>query len=144
MLLRFYDRPTHDIEERLANGGVDVEASKEIGLKDLDFPNAAKSLGLMSFSSVPFRDTGFLSFDLSRGAKFFLEELRKGPLWVSRFMAKGSYHSVVATGYINNGSYIIYNNPFPGPDDAVEVTTTTATVFCRFITDAQASIQGVR
>jgi hypothetical protein len=47
-------------------------------------------------------------------------------------------------GYNDNGNgYIIHNNPFPGPKDAIQVTTTTANTFVKFITNARASVQGL-
>lgn len=48
------------------------------------------------------------------------------------------------TDYNDNGNgYIIHNNPYPGPKDAIQVTTTTANTFVKFITNARASVQGV-
>ena len=145
MLHRFHGKTTTDIESKLTSGNVDVEDAKQNGLIDKAFAKASTALNTTSFPSAPFKDTSFWDFDVSSGAKDFIKELQNGPLWVSRFIADGTYHIVLATGYNNNGTgYIIYNNPFPGPDHAVEVTNITATVFCRFITDARGSVQGFR
>ena len=121
-----------------------VADAKANGLVDKDYNKAAAALGMTSLSSPPFKDTSILDFDVSSGAKKFLEELAKGPLWVSRFVGSG-YHAIVATGYNDGGTgYIIHNNPFPGPTNALEVTTLTATVFCRHITNALGSVQALR
>jgi hypothetical protein len=65
-----------------------------------------------------------------------------GPLWVSRYVGPGSYHIIIATGYNDSGKgYIIFNNPFPGPDHAKEDGTLLANVFTRHITNAMGSVQ---
>jgi len=143
MLFKFHSKVATDIDTRLAGQNIDVADAKQNGLVDTSFANASQALGTTIYSSPPFKDTSFWDFDVSSGAKEFLKVLKNSPLWVSRFIAKGSYHIVLATGYSDSGSgYIIYNNPFPGPDNAVEVTTMTATVFCRDITTARGSVQG--
>jgi len=145
MLHRFHGKPTAVIESKLTSGNVDVNDAKQNGLVDKEFAKASMALGTTSFSSATFKDTSFWDYDVSSGAKDFIKELKNGPLWVSRFIEAGSYHIVLATGYNDSGTgYIIYNNPFPGPDNAIEVTNITATVFCRFITDARGSVQGFR
>jgi len=145
MLQRFHGKPTSDFETRLTNAGIDVADAKTNGLLDTQFAKAATAAGTTVFPSAPFKETSFFDFDVSSGAKDFIKELKNGPLWVSRYITEGSYHIVLATGYNDNGTgYIIYNNPFPGPDNAVEVTNITATVFCRHITDAKGSVQGYR
>ena len=145
MLQRFHSKPTADFETRLAGAGIDVSDAKQNGLVDTQFAKASSAAGTTIFSSKPFKDTSFWDFDVSSGAKEFIKELKNGPLWVSRFISEGTYHIVLATGYNDSGTgYIIFNNPFPGPDNAVEVNNITATVFCRFITDARGSVQGYR
>lgn len=145
MLHRFHSKDVNDIDNKLLAAHFDLEDAKQNGLLDTQFKRASELLGTTIFASAPFKETSFWDFDVSSGAKTFLEELKKGPLWVSRFVEQGSYHIVLATGYNDNGSgYIIFNNPFPGPSNAVENTVTTATVFCRHITDARGSVQGFR
>ena len=145
MLFKFHSKVTTDIDTRLAGQNIDVADAKLNGLVDKDFGKASQALGTTIFPSAPFKDTSIFDFDVSSGAKDFIKELKNGPLWVSRYVAQGSYHIVLATGYDDNGTgYIIYNNPYPGPKDAIEVTNITATVFCRHITDARGSVQGFR
>ena len=145
MLFRFHNKVTTDMDTRLSGGGIDVADAKQKGLVDKDFAKASMALGTKIFPSAPFKDTSFLDFDVSSGAKDFIKELKNGPLWVSRYVSEGSYHIILATGYSDSGTgYIIFNNPYPGPTNAVEVTNITATVFCRHITDARGSVQGFR
>ena len=145
MLQRFHNKVATDFEKRLTDNGIDCADAKQNGLLDREFAKASLAAGTTCFSSKPFKDTSFWDFDVASGAKDFIAELKNGPLWVSRFITEGSYHIVLATGYSDSGTgYIIYNNPFPGPDNAVEVTNMTATSFCRFITDARGSVQGFR
>ena len=146
MLFRFHNKATDVIDTNLSNAGINVADAKQNGLVDKDFAKASQALGTTIFPSAPFKDTSIFDFDVSSGAKEFIKELKKGPLWVSRFIADGSYHIVLAIGYSDDGKgYIVYNNPYPGPDNAREMTTPlTATVFCRDITDARGSVQGFR
>jgi hypothetical protein len=114
------------------------------GLLDTDYATCAVALGLNSWSGSAFNKApGFFDIGLTDGAEAFLIELKKRPLWVSRWMDPG-YHIVVATGYNDSGKgYIIFNNPFPGPTDAKEFTNITANNFVKFITNARASVQGM-
>jgi hypothetical protein len=144
MMYKFKGLNANSIEDKLNGAGIKVDDAKANGLIDKDYAKAATALGLTSLSSAPFKDTSIFDFDVSSGAKDFLKELQKGPIWVSRFVGSG-YHAVVATGYNDGGTgYIIHNNPFPGPTNAIEVTTLTATVFCRHITNALGSVQAFR
>ncbi|MFO0979374.1 MAG: papain-like cysteine protease family protein [Planctomycetaceae bacterium] len=115
------------------------------GLLDTDYRICAIALGLQSWSGTLFKKpAGFFDVGLTDGAEAFLAELKKRPLWVSRWTGNG-YHAVVATGYNDRGKgYIIFNNPYPGPTDAIEDSTCTANNFVKFITDAHGSVQGVR
>ena len=68
-------------------------------------------------------------------------------MWVSRYIAAGLYHIVVATGFKwgdSGNGYIIYTNPYPGPSDAVEVDNLLANVFVKHITCARGSVQAIR
>ena len=124
------------------SGNDRVQDALNNGLLDTDYNTCAVALGLQSWSGSAFnKPASFLDMGLTDGAEAFLEQLKKGPLWVSRYVHPG-YHIVLATGYTDNGNgYIIHNNPFPGPKDAIQVTTTTANNFVKFITNARASVQ---
>src|SRR5436305_10390118 len=115
MMYRFKGLNVNSIEDKLNGAGIKVDDAKTNGLIDKDYSKAATALGLTSLSSAPFKDTSFFDIDVSSGAKTFLAELQKGPIWVSRFVGSG-YHAIVATGYNDGGTgYMIHNNPFPGP-----------------------------
>jgi hypothetical protein len=152
MLFKFNGRPADEIETRLRGlmktdvmGNDRFNDALANGLLDTDYWTASTALGLKSLGGAAFnKPAGFFDVGLSDGAEAFVNELKKGPLWVSRFTGAG-YHIVIATGYNDNGKgYIIYNNPFPGPSNAVEVTTETANTFVKFITNAKGSVQGKR
>lgn len=145
MLHSFHKRSTGSIDDKLAPV-INLPDAKENGLVDKDFKKASDALGTAAWSGTKYKaEPGFFDVGLTDGCEAFLELLKVGPLWVSRYVEKGSYHIVLATGYNDDGKgYIIYNNPFPGPSNAVEVTTMTANVFVKHITDAMGSIQGFR
>ena len=126
------------------NGKDRFQDALDNGLADTDYNTCAVALGLRSWSGSTFsKPASFFDVGLTDGAEAFLEELKKRPLWVSRYLSPG-YHIVLATGYNDNGNgYIIHNNPYPGPKDAIQVTTTTANTFVKFITNARASVQGL-
>jgi hypothetical protein len=93
------------------------------------------------------QDPSWCGIGLTDGCEAFIEELQKGPLWVSRFIGTGLYHIVVATGFkwgASKKGYIIYNNPYPGPRNAVEDDTLLANVFVKHITSARGSVQAYR
>lgn len=120
------------------------------GLLDTDYNTCSVALGLQSWAGGKFNQpASFFDMGLTDGAEAFLAELKKRPLWVSRLATNADattkgYHIVIATGYDDTGKgYIIYNNPFPGPKDAKEVTTVPANTFVKFITNARGSVQGV-
>lgn len=145
MIYKFHNLPVASIDDKLSGAGIDVPDAKATGLTDREYKKSAEALGLTAFSSVPFKKTSVLDFDVSSGATAFITELKKGPLWVSRYVGPGSYHATVATGYSDDGKgYIIFNNPFPGPTNAKEDSSMTATVFVKHITDARGSVIGRR
>ena len=149
MLYQYLKRQLKDIDEKLAKlAKIDVDDCKENGLADTDYSKAATALGLRSWSGLSFNKSPLIDIGLSDGAKAFLKELDLGPLWVSRVAEsrpgkKKGYHIVVAVGYDDASGNIIYNNPFPGPKDAIE-TSKRANNFVKLITAAQGSVQGYR
>ncbi len=145
MMYKYYSRNASAIEDKLTAASVDVADAKANGLLDTLYKTASTALSMTNLATAPFKETSWTDWDVSSGAYNFLTELKKGPLWVSRYHGPGSYHAVVATGYSDSGKgYIIYNNPFPGPTNAIEDTTIMATVFVRHITDARGSVQAIR
>jgi hypothetical protein len=149
MLYQYLKRTLDDVDTKLAKAKIDVADCKANGLADTDYFTAATALGLRGWSGLTFNKEPLIDIGLSDGAKAFLKELSLGPLWVSRIAesrpakTKG-YHIVVATGYDDDRGNIIYNNPFPGPTDAVEVNLLRANTFVRNITAAAGSVQGWR
>jgi hypothetical protein len=144
MILKFLNRNENEVEDALRGAGIDVNEAKAKGLLDTEYKKAAEALGLTAWSGLSFNQKpGFFDIGLSDGAEAFLTELAVGPLWVSRFVEKGSYHAVVAVGYNDSDERVIYNNPFPGPSNAVELEL-KANLFVKFITNARGSVQGKR
>jgi hypothetical protein len=141
MMLKFLKRSENEVEDKLRAAGLDVDDAKENGLLDTLYKKAADALELKALAGSPFNDKpGFFDIGLSDGAEAFIAELEKGPLWVSRFVKTGSYHAVVAVGYNDSQERIIYNNPYPGPTNAVELEF-SANLFVKFITNARGSVQ---
>jgi hypothetical protein len=144
-LLKYHKRDPGELESKLNGVNINVDEAKAKGLLDTDYKKAADALGLQRWSGAPFKKVGWVDFGLNDGTEAFLKELKISPLWVSRYVGPGSYHIVIATGYNDDGKgYIIYNNPFPGPYNAIEDTSLLANVFTRHITDAMGSVQAVR
>ena len=148
MLYKFYSQSVASIESKLSAKGIDVDDAKTNGLSDKDYRKAGEALGMTMWGGGPFKKApGFFDVGDSDGCEAFLAELVKGPLWVSRYVGSG-YHAVVATGYINPAwdepGYIIFNNPYPGPTNAVEVRTMRGNVFVKHITDAKGSVMAFR
>jgi Papain-like cysteine protease AvrRpt2 len=148
MIYKFYNQPIALIEQKLSARGIDVADAKVNGLTDRDYFKAGEALGMTTWSGTPFKKPqGFFDVGDSDGCEAFLAELVKGPLWVSRYVSPG-YHAVVATGYINPSwdepGYIIFNNPFPGPNDAREDRTMRGNMFVKQITDARGSVMAFR
>jgi papain like cysteine protease AvrRpt2 len=147
-LYTYHKQPADSIDGKLAGNGIDVADAKANGLVDTKFHAAGEALGMTMWSGEKFKQAAsWYDVDLTDGCEAFIDELVKGPLWVSRFIESGTYHIVLATGFKWGDSgkgYIIYNNPFPGPSDAVEVSTLVANVFVRHITSARGSVQAFR
>ena len=145
MLLKFHRRNPSEVDAKLAGAGINVGDAKAQGLLDTDYKRAADSLGLQKWSGAPFKQSpSWYDIGLTDGAEAFLRELQISPLWVSRYIEKGSYHITLAVGYKDTSKgHIIYNNPFPGPKDAIELEM-PANIFVRHITDATGSVQAVR
>jgi hypothetical protein len=142
MMLKFLKRSENEVEDGLRGAGIGVDDAKAEGLLDTDYKKAADALGLKALAGSPFNDEpSWYDVGLSDGAEAFIAELEKGPLWVSRYIQKGTYHIVVAVGYNDSEGRIIYNNPFPGPTNAVELEL-KANLFVKFITNARGSVQG--
>lgn len=142
MLLWFLRRSYADLEPKLAAAGIDVADAKAKGLVDNDYRRAAEALGLQWWSGLKFNQSSFFDYPYTSGAKAFLDELVKGPLWCSRIAGSG-YHAVLAIGWDDTNSKFLYNNPFPGPDNAIQQSM-TANTFVKFFTRANASVQGRR
>lgn len=130
------------VRDKLVGGGVDFADAMANGLLDTDYRKAATALDLDIWSGEKFKQpAGFFDIGLTDGAEAFIELLKVGPLWVSRYIEQGSYHAVVATGYNDDGKgYIIFNNPYPGPDNALEDATIPANIFVKHITSARGSV----
>jgi Papain-like cysteine protease AvrRpt2 len=142
MMLKFMKRSENEVEDNLRAAAIDINDAKENGLLDTLYKKSADALGMTALAGSPFNDEpSWYDVGLSDGAEAFIAELEKGPLWVSRYIKKGSYHIVVAVGYNDSESRIIYNNPFPGPTNAVELEL-KANLFVKFITNARGSVQG--
>lgn len=114
----FLKRTEASIDPALTSAGIDVPVAKQKGLLDTDFRKAAFALKLMPLFTGQFRETSIWP-GLDPGAEKFLDELKACPLWVSRKTAGGGLHIVLAWGYSPDGDKVWYNNPFPGPDDAL-------------------------
>lgn len=143
MLLTFGKRNASAIEDKLNARKIDVADAKANGLEDKKYKDACDALGLKGWSGKSFnQEPAWYDFGLSDGAEAFIEELRKGPLWVSR-VSGSNYHIVLAVGYDDGSEKIIFNNPFPGPADAVEQRL-KANLFVRNITAASCSVQACR
>ncbi len=148
MLYRYHNLSVASVADKLQGAGIDVADAKANGLEDKKYSLASNALGMTMWSGEKFKqEPSFWDVDLTDGCEAFIDELVKGPLWVSRYIKNGLYHIVVATGFRWGSSkkgYIIYNNPFPGPQNAVESDDLTANVFVRHITSAQGSVQAFR
>lgn len=142
MMLTFLKRNTNEIKDKLGGAGIDFDDAMKKGLLDTDYKKAADALGLKAWAGSTFNQKpGFFDIGLSDGAEAFLDALKAGPLWVSRKAGPDSYHIVVAYGYDDSDERILYNNPFPGPTDAVQARL-SANIFVRSITGALGSVQG--
>jgi hypothetical protein len=145
MLFRFHKLSSNSIEDKLRGAGIDVADAKNAGLLDTQFKKAGEALGLKCWSGTVYKaEQGFWDVGLSDGCEAFLELLKVGPLWVSWYVEPGTYHIVLVKGYEDTSKgHILYNNPFPGPDNALDARM-PANTFVKHITSAMGSIQGVR
>ncbi|MBX3300455.1 MAG: hypothetical protein KF736_13465 [Acidobacteria bacterium] len=148
MMYTYHKQAVSGIEGKLAGKGIDVADAKANGLEDRKYYDAGTALGMTMWSGEKFKaEPSWYDVGLTDGCEAFIEELQKGPLWVSRYIKSGLYHIVVATGFMwgtSGKGYIIYNNPYPGPTNAVEVTDLLANVFVKHITSARGSVQAFR
>ncbi|MDH3492709.1 MAG: C39 family peptidase [Acidobacteriota bacterium] len=140
MLYKYHGRSTNEVKDRLKNV-IDFNDAMENGLLDTDYRKCGDALNMSNWSGSHFNgERGFFDIGLSDGGHALVKILRKGPLWVSRYIKKGTYHIVVAKGYDDRGNgKIIFNNPYPGPDDAIE-DKMDASLFARHITNAVGSV----
>lgn len=148
MLYNYHMLPVSAIEGKLSGGGIDVADAKANGLEDKKYHAAGTALGMTMWSGEKFKQSpSWYDVELTDGCEAFIEELIKSPLWVSRYIKNGLYHITVAVGFRWGSSkkgYIIFNNPFPGPINAVETSDITANSFVRDITSASGSVQAIR
>ena len=145
-LFRILAFEIHD--RQLRGAGIDVADCKANGLEDKKYQVAGNGLGMTMWSGEKFKHApAFYDVGLTDGCEAFIDELLKGPLWVSRYIKDGLYHIIVATGFrwgSSKSGYIIYNNPFPGPTSAIETDDLLANVFVKHITSARGSVQTFR
>ncbi|MCO6512720.1 MAG: hypothetical protein J5I65_18200 [Aridibacter famidurans] len=141
MIYTFKGLNTNSIKDKLSNV-IDFADAMKNGLVDKDYLKCATALGLDGWKGEHFnQERSWYDVGLSDGAETLLTVLKKGPLWVSRKISSDSYHIVVAKRYDDEGQgYIYFNNPYPGPKDAVEAKL-PASHFARMITYANASVQ---
>jgi len=148
MMYKHHKLSTNSIEDKLSGGGIDVSDAKSNGLPDTKYHDAGTALGMTMWSGEKFKqEASWYDVGLSDGCEAFIEQLQNGPLWVSRYIKQGLYHIVIATGFRWGSSekgYIIFNNPYPGPNNAVETSDLLANVFVRHITSARGSVQAYR
>jgi hypothetical protein len=147
MVYKFHNQPVDSIEAKL-RPRINYDDSLANGLVDKSYKAAGEALGMTMWSGEKFKQpAGTFDVGDTDGCEAFLEELKKGPLWVSRYV-ESSYHAVVAVGYIDPAwdepGYIIYNNPFPGPKNAIEVSNMRGNIFVKHITSAAGSVMAFR
>lgn len=143
MIFNFQKRNANEVESKLRGSGFNFDDALSNGLLDTDYKKAADALGLTTWVGSAFNlEPSWYDVGKSDGANAFLDELQKSPLWVSRKSGK-EYHIVVAKGYDDDDSKIVYNNPFPGPSNARELRL-DANLFVRNITGARGSVQAFR
>lgn len=147
-MYKYYKQPPAGIDSILTTANIDVADAKANGLIDKKYHDAGTALKMTMWSGEKFKQAAsWYDVGLTDGCESFITELQKGPLWVSRYMEEGTYHIVVATGFkwgTSEKGYIIYNNPFPGPKNAIEVDNILANVFVKHITSARGSVQAYR
>lgn len=146
-LLIYHKKTAANLDSQLS-GAIGVQDAKDNGLEDKKYHDAGTALKMTMWSGELFKqEASWYDVDLTDGCEAFIDELIKGPLWVSRFIKTGLYHITLATGFKwgpSKKGYIIHNNPYPGPDNAIEVSDVPANVYVKFITSARGSVQALR
>ena len=134
-------KSTLDIDTLLNAASIAVDDAKAKGLKDTDYPKAARALGFTQFSGLEYnKKPDFLDFGLSDYAEKFLELLQRGPLWVSRAGTSGK-HIVVAYGYSSSGDKLWYANPWAPHENDAKQKWMVANDFVFGITGDSAAVQ---
>ena len=148
MMCNFHGRPVGSIESKLAAKGIDVADAKANGLVDRKYSDAGTAMGATMWSGEKFKqEAGFLDFGLTDGCEAFVEEMQKGPLWVSRYISAGLRPHRGRHRFpmgIDQKRLHHLQQLDPGPTNAVEVDTLLANVFVRHITSASGSVQAFR
>lgn len=141
MIYTYLERNTGEIKDKLKGAGLDFDDAMANGLKDTDYNAACHALGLTGYKGSHFnKEPSWYDVGLSDYAETFLAVLKDRPQWVSR-KASGNFHIVVAVGYDDSSSKIIFNNPFSDTGHAIEQRL-KANLFVRNITGASCSVQG--
>lgn len=155
MMFKFLKRPTSEVESKLRpalgtrqddSGQVisKFDEALKLGLSDTDYKMAADALGLKNSPGTPFKQKpAWYDIGLSDGCEAFLEILKNGPLWVSIRVSSTTDHAVVAVGYDDDATKIVFNNPFPGPSDAIE-DSKDANTFMQLIKAANGAVAGIK
>ena len=142
MIFAHAKRNVSEVDSLLKGAQIDIDDCLANGMPDTQYAKACTALGLEGWSGSKFnKDKSWDDFGVSDGAWAFIEELKKRPLWVSKCEGK-NYHAIVAVGYRDEGDMILWNNPYPGPDNAVEAPALYANTFVRIISNASCSVMG--
>lgn len=123
---------------------IDLADSMAHGLPDTEFRQCASALSMRAWAGKAFnqdhKKRRFFDLGLSDGAEALYALLESGPLWVSRKNEAGTYHITVLKGYDKSSDTFIFNNPYPGPRDALEQRMKSE-IYARGITYAMGSVQ---
>jgi hypothetical protein len=135
-------KPVAGIKDKLKGAGIDFDDCFANGMPDTEYAKACKALELEGFAGSKFnKEAGIFDWGISDGGEAFLEELKKRPLWVSKCSGT-NYHAIVAVGYREEGDKILWNNPWPGEENAVEDTPVYINTFMKNISNAACSVMG--
>jgi hypothetical protein len=125
-------------------GVIDFVDSAKNGLLDTNYEKCARALGMRSWAGRAFNHDNkkrrFFDVGLSDGAEALYALLESGPLWISRKNASGAYHITVLKGYDKSSDTFVFNNPYPGPSNALEQSMKSE-AYVRGITYAMGSVQ---
>lgn len=133
-----------DSVKMILKGVINFDDAMDNGLLDSDYRKCASSLGLDAWAGKHFnQERGFFDVGMSDGAEALYGLLKEGPLWVSRKNKSGSFHITVLKGYDDSDGYFIFNNPYPGPDNALEQRM-RSDFYARGITYAIGSVQRLK